>query len=75
MTFLPKFLNFNISAFLKETNSPKVYTSAVFKQFKALTDKPNSVSSVLTADAYAVCLHQNLQLYLLLNLFFHLKKA
>ena len=38
--FLPKFLNFNISDFLKETNSPKVNTSAVFKQFNALTDKP-----------------------------------
>ena len=32
--------------FLKETNSPNVNTSAVFKQFNALTDKPNSVRSV-----------------------------
>ena len=44
--FLPKFLNFMRSFLLYETKSPKVSTSAAFKQFKALTDKPKSVSSV-----------------------------
>ena len=43
--FLKKY-NLDETDFLKETNSPSVYTSAVFKQFNALTESPNSVNSV-----------------------------
>ena len=39
--FFPKFLNFNMSDFLKETNSPNVNTSAVFKQFNSKKQIPN----------------------------------
>ena len=38
--FFPKFLNFNKSFLLYATSSPKVSTSAAFKQFKALTENP-----------------------------------
>ena len=35
-----------MSDFLNATNSPSVYTSAVLRQFNALTERPNSVNSV-----------------------------
>ena len=45
----------------------RVNTSAVFKQFNALTDNPNSVIQFLTIVAYVEYLHQNHQQQLPLN--------
>ena len=44
--FFPKFLNFIKSFLLNETKSPRVSTSAAFKQFKALTERSISINLV-----------------------------
>src|SRR6056297_1220470 len=42
--FLPKFRNFNRSFLLNFTRSPRVSTSAAFRQLSALTDRSRSTS-------------------------------